>query len=79
MKKFDFNKYCFKFCIWAYLTIFKTFLGHTIISIYLGHIIISEKFGNNKIYLEILQLELFATIHTVLGHNIVIKSFEVKL
>ena len=38
-----------------------------------------KKFNFNKYYLEILKLDLFETIHNVLGHNAVIKNFWVKL
>ena len=54
-------------------------LGYSIISHNLGNIIILENFGNNKYYLEIPKLDLFATIHNILGFNAVIESFEVKL
>ena len=43
-----------------------------------GDIIISESFKNDKYYLEILKLDLFAKSYDVLGHSISTKSFGHK-
>ena len=43
-----------------------------------GHVLISKSLGNDKHYLEILKLDLFAKFYDVLGHIIITKYFGQK-
>ena len=51
---------------WNFEDLFEMF--HSI----LGHIIIAEMLRNDKHYLEIPKMDLFAKVYDFLGHNIVL-------